>query len=119
MPTAYVTAASAIQVLFTTPSVMKGKVTAINIDSSHAVSQNQIMIKDTFLPDASVANPTPTSTTQILISVPVFISGTTYNLQNINRLSLEDIETKGVVTAVGYSNDSGVLIFVNYHFDGQ
>lgn len=99
--------------LFTTPKNVKGTISAININNASGLSHIFNFV-DVFTPDASAGAPTPSAQTIPLFQASM-LSGIVQNL-NIDRLSLEDIETRGNVYAVTEALDSGCVIIVNYHF---
>jgi hypothetical protein len=100
-------------IVFTTPKNVKGMITAINIDNQSG-TPHVFSFVDVFTPDASAGTPTP-AVQQLPVFQASMLSGLVQNL-NINRLSLEDTETRGVLYAVSDSLDSGCVIIVNYHF---
>lgn len=99
-------------ILFQTPENLKGKITSLNIDQQGA-STRTILVTDTFTPDASAGNATPTAQIKTLLQVTL-VQGTVFSA---DKNSLKDLEGFGDVYAVGDELDSGCVIIAGYHYE--
>ena len=98
--------------LFHTPKNLKGKITALNIDQQGA-STRAILLIDTFTPDASAANASPSVQRKTRFQVTLN-QGTVFPA---DKNSLEDFESMGDLYAQGDAIDSGCVVVANYHFE--
>lgn len=99
-------------VLFTTPTIQKGRITNLSVDQQGS-STRLIKLIDTFTPDASAGTPSPTVQQKVRLQVTL-VQGTVFTR---DQNSLKDVECLGILEAVGDARDSGCVIIANYHFE--
>lgn len=112
--TKVISALSGQAVIFTAPTIQKGRISALNVDQQGG-STRVIQLTDTFTPDASAGTTSPTAQRKTLLQVTLDV-GTVYSA-DVN--SLKDIEVLGICEAVGDVLDSGCVITVNYNFKDE
>ena len=112
MPTASVTGSTIPQALFTVPSHMVGKLTALDL-SNETGGARVIRIRDDFTPDASSGEASPSGQT-----IERFRMRVAENITEIvPKEKLENIRCLGTIKAIADSVSSDVHILAQYHFE--